>query len=66
MKSRGPQAMWGEAVPLLGRYMVEAVQPSNRQRPQWTPESNHIPWCWNKVTKGETWYQMCVVIFHNP
>ena len=33
---------------------------------QQTQENNRICWYWNKVVRGEAWYQMCVVIFHNP
>ena len=62
----GLQTTWGEAVPLLGGHLVEAMWTPNRQRPQWTWENNHICWCWNKITGSEAWYQMCVVICHNP
>ena len=61
-----PWATQGEAVPLLGGHLVEAVQPPYRQRCQQIPENHHICWCSNKVTKGETLYPMCVEIFYNP
>ena len=66
MKSRGSSSHRGEAVPLLGGHLVEALRPPQRQRYQQTPENNHIRQCWNKVVKGEAWRQNCVVILHNP
>ena len=59
----GSRATWGKEVPLLEGLLVETVEATWSQ---WTPESGHIRWCWNKVVKGEAWCQMCVVIFHNP
>ena len=65
VKSRGSSSHRGEAVPLLGGHLVEAVWHPHRQRCQQTLENNHIRRCWNKVVKGDAWCQMCVVIFHN-
>ena len=60
------QATLGEAVPLLGGHLVEAVWFPPKARPQWIKENNHIHWCWNNIVKGEAWCQVCIVIFHNP
>ena len=66
MKSRGLQATWGEAVPLRGEHLVEAVWLPHRQSPQWTQENNYIHLFWKKVIKVEAWCQIYVSIFHNP
>ena len=62
----GPGGSWatqGKAVPLLEGHLVETVEATWSQQ---TPEGGHIRWCWGKAVKGEAWFQICVVIFHNP
>ena len=47
-KSKVSLGHMGEAIPLLGGHLIEAMQPPHRQRSQKTLENNHIHWCWDK------------------